>query len=173
MFASEDAYFINLKGALEHRLNQLAGLDRALKRSLERGIEDLPEHPDNCIANIRHIVDRSLELIWACELDRKKLPSEWFAMWDHNEERSHKAWNGQFPASRGHQVGLLRFMTGTERSRPVAKYVTRNTYSLLAAAQGFGDFGQHMDGMSVHPGVAFAAMSVCIETAGTLQRELP
>jgi hypothetical protein len=173
LFGTEAAFARSAKGALEHRLNQLDGLDAGLKHSIERGIEDLPEHPENCLSNIRYIVDRGLELIWAVELINKAIPSEWFDTWNHNGERGQERWNGQFPTNRGHKVRLLYFMTGTERSHPVAKHVSRSTYTLLAAAQGFGDFGQHIDGAVIHPCTALAAMSVCVEMASSLLRELP
>lgn len=173
LFGTEGAFFANAKGLLEHRLNQLPALDRSLRRSLERGIEDLPDHADNCIGNVRNIVDRALDLIWTAELNAGKIPDEWFAKWDYNNETSHNAWKAQFPAGRGPQVGLLGLITGTERSSPVARYVTRNSYSLLAAAHGFGNFGQHTGGAVVHPGTAVAAMMVCIEMAASLLRELP
>jgi hypothetical protein len=148
-------------------------LDRNLRRSLEHGIDDLPEHPVNCLTNIRNIVERALELIWAVELENRHIPSDWFDTWNRNGERGHERWNGQFPVNLGHKVRLLNFMTGTERSGPVARYVKRTTYALVAAAQGFGDAGQHPDGAGVHPGAAFAAMAVCVELAAELKRRLP
>ena len=44
---------------------------------------------------------------------------------------------------------------------------------LANAAQTFGDFGQHTDGANVDSGVAFAALTVCLELAAALERELP
>lgn len=173
LFSTEETFLSNSKTVLEHRLSQLDGLDRNLRRSLQHGIDDLPEHPDNCLTNIRNIVERALELVWAVELENRHIPSDWFDTWNRNGERGHERWNGQFPVNLGHKVRLLNFMTGTERSGPVARYVKRTTYALVAAAQGFGDAGQHPDGAGVHPGAAFAAMAVCVELAAELKRRLP
>ena len=62
--------------------------------------------------------------------------------------------------------------TGTPAGPPKAKTITRNTYALVNAAQGFADFGQHIDRTTVGIGVAFAAVSVCLELAAHLEREL-
>jgi hypothetical protein len=67
---------------------------------------------------------------------------------------------------------LLHLLTGTKDSAPKARIVTRNTYALVNAAQGFADFGQHIDGITVGLGVAFAAVSVWLELAAHLGREL-
>jgi len=64
-------------------------------------------------------------------------------------------------------------LTGTDKSDARAKFVTKNTYVLANAAQTFGDFGQHLDGATVEVGVAFTALTVCIELAAMLERELP
>jgi hypothetical protein len=63
-------------------------------------------------------------------------------------------------------------LTGTEKSAPKAKSVSRATYALVNAAHGFGDFGQHLDGATIGVTVAYAAMSVCVELAAKLEGEL-
>jgi hypothetical protein len=172
LFGTENDYLLNARAALELRLGQLASLDTSLGRSIERGLHDLPDYPENCIQNVRNIVDRALELIWSVEIPDRKIPEEWFNYWKKTGERSPEHWNGQFPTKRGHKIGLLHLLTGTESSDPVAKYITRSTYVLVSAAQGFGDFGQHIDGNTVHAATGVAAMAVCVEMAATVAREI-
>jgi hypothetical protein len=172
LFGSENDYLLNARAALELRLGQLASLDTSLERSIERGLQDLPDYPENCIQNVRNIVDRALELIWSVEIPDRKIPEDWTNYWKKTGERSPEYWNGQFPTKRGHKIGLLHLLTGTENSDPVAKYITRSTYVLVSAAQGFGDFGQHIDGNTVHAATGVAAMAVCVEMAATVVREL-
>jgi hypothetical protein len=172
LFGERDRYLKSARVALELRLSQLEGLDETLRHGIALCIRDLPEHPDHCIANIRHIVARCLELIWQVELPDRRIPSEWFDMWRLNGERSPDHWNGQFPVRGGHKISLLKLMTGTEGSRPVARRITRSTYVLAAAAHGFGDFGQHIDENVIHAATALAAMNVCVELAASLLRDV-
>jgi hypothetical protein len=68
---------------------------------------------------------------------------------------------------------VLQLMIGTEKSEARARFISKNTYVLANAAQTFGDFGQHTDGTNVDSGVAFAALTVCLELAAALEREQP
>lgn len=172
LFGSVESFRANIRPLLERRLAHLPNLDATLKRYIERGIEDLPNYPEVCLSNVRGIVDRALDLIWAAELDGKKIPSEWFDMWKRAGETGFDSWNEQFPTRRGHQIRLLQLMTGTDKSAARAKFVSKSAHVLTNAAHGFGDFGQHIDGVPVDLGSAFAALSVCIELAAVLDREL-
>lgn len=172
LFGSAESFHSNIRPLLERRLAHLPGLDATLKRYIERGIEDLPNHPDVCLSNVRGIVDQALDLVWAAELEGKKVPSGWFDMWKRAGESGFDAWNEQFPTRRGHQMRLLQLMTGTDKSTARARFVSKSTYVLANAAHGFGDFGQHTNGAPVGLGTAFAALSVCVELAASLEREL-
>lgn len=81
-------------------------------------------------------------------------------------------WETTFPQG-VHRVRLLNLMTGTEKSKPCAEYVTKGTYVLMNAMHTFGDFGQHQEGSPVNAGIAFAALQLCAEVAAALSRELP
>jgi len=50
--------------------------------------------------------------------------------------------------------------------------VSKNTYALANALQGFGDFGQHLDGASVPIGIAIASINLSLELAALLVEEL-
>lgn len=176
LFGSEDDYLKNIRGLLELRLKQCDYLDERLVTLLKHSIEDIPNNPDVCLVYMRQIVDRSLDLIWDAELGgNRDIPSEWFQDWNSNGEKGAESyWKGTFPSvKRGHQIRLLQLLTGTDKTGPKAKYVSKNTYALANAAQGFGDFGQHIEATDVPVGVAVAAVTVCLELAACLAEELP
>ena len=172
LFGNADAYMQHLKGVMERRILHLTGIDPKLKRYLERGAEDLQEHPDLFLSNIRGIVDQAFELIWKAELEEKRLPSGWMSEWKYNNEGGVRDdWQINFPQG-GHRVRLLNLMTGTDKSRARAKRVTKSTYVLMNAAHSFGDFGQHREGVVVDSGTAYSALLLCIELAASVTREL-
>ena len=174
LFGTPEAFRANARQVLERRLSHLNGVDPTLIRFLARGLDDLPDHPDVCLANVRGIVDKSLDQIWAIELAQgKTIPAEHFTAWQFEGERGpEQYWNGQLPQKRCHQVRLLHLLTGTDKSPARAKVFTKATFVLVNAAHGFGDFGQHLEGLAIDFGVAFAAMCICFELAATLDREL-
>tara|TARA_R110001599_G_scaffold127379_8_gene300762 strand:- start:29995 stop:31524 length:1530 start_codon:yes stop_codon:yes gene_type:complete len=172
LFGSADAYQKNIRGVLERRLGQLNDIDPTLKRYLERGTEDLPEHPDVFLGNVRGIVNQAFELIWKAEVPDKRIPSEWMSVWKRNGERRVDEWETTFPQG-VHRVRLLNLMTGTDKSAPCAKHITRGTYVLMNAVHAFGDFGQHQEGARIDSGLAIAVLHLCIELAGSLTHELP
>lgn len=171
LFGTADAYHKNLKGVLERRLGQLNGIDSTLKRYIERGTEDLPDHPDVFLNNVRGVVNQAFELIWKAEAPDKRIPSEWMAIWRNNKERGIEDWETKFPQG-GARVHLLNLMTGAGNSAPCAKYITRGTYVLMNTANAFGDFGQHQNGAPVDPGTAYSALHLCVELAAALTCEL-
>lgn len=174
LFSSWEDYKGNIRGLLELRFGQVTSLDASLRRYIQRSIEDIPDHPNVCLSSMRGIVDRVLDLIWDAELGPDRaIPPEWFTEWKYNGEKGAESyWNNQFPKKRGHQIRLLQLMTGTQESTPRAKKVSKNTWALASSAHGFGDFGQHIDGIEVPVGAAMSAVSVCIELAACLEKEL-
>lgn len=174
LFASWDDYRKHIRGVMELRLAQLYAVDGRLKHLIERAIQDIPDHPDDCLANMRGIADRALDMVWDRELGKPaRVPKEWFEEWKYNGERGpENDWNGQFPSRRGHQIRLLQLMTGTERTAAKARHVSKSTFVLLSTVQRLGDFGQHLEGVSVDPGTAVAALMSCVELSACLAREL-
>jgi hypothetical protein len=173
LFGDEIAYRENFKEVMARRLAQLKNVDSDLRRYLLRSIEDLPEHPEVFLTNIRGIVDRAFELIWRAELSTKKIPDEWLAIWKHNSKDSvPDAWHSTFPQG-GQRLQLLNLMTGNEKNKRCAKYVTKNTHALISAAHTFGNIGQHQEGVSIDLGTAYSALHICIELAASVTRELP
>ncbi|WP_431127547.1 hypothetical protein [Variovorax paradoxus] len=171
LFGTDEAYLKNLKGVLERRIGQLVGIDSTLKRYLEHCTEDLPDHPAVLLSNVRGIVNQAFELIWKAEIPDKRIPSGWMAIWKRNDERRVDEWETTFPQG-VQRVRLLNLMTGTDRSAPCAKHVTKGTYVLMNAVHGFGDFGQHQEAAPIDLGTAYAALLLCVELAAALTREV-
>ncbi len=161
-----------LTGVRLVRIGHLSGIDSTLRRYLERRTEDLPDHPDVFLSNVRGIVNQAFELIWKSEVPDKRIPSQWMAIWKRNEERRVDEWETTLPQG-VHRVRLLNLITGTDRSTPCAKYVTKKTYVLINAVHAFGDFGQHQEGAPIDTGAAYSALHLCVELAAALTRELP
>ena len=87
-------------------------------------------------------------------------------------ERAPDNWQGNFPTRLGHQVGLLHLLTGTDKSVSKSQHVSKNTFVLINSLQGIGDFGQHIDGAEVHVGIAISSVTLSIELAEILSKEL-
>lgn len=173
LFGNADAYRKNLKDVLERRLGQLHGIDATLKRYLERGTEDLPDHPEVFLSHVRGIVNQAFELIWKAEIPDKRIPSEWMAIWKWNKENGLDKLEATFPQG-VHRVRLLNLMTGTDKSgAPCAKFVTKQTYSLMNAVHIFGDLGQHQEGVSIESETAYSILHLCIELSATISKEIP
>lgn len=173
LFSSEADFVLNTRTTLELRLRQIQHLDEELRYSIEKGLADLPDHPGNCLNNVRNIADRALDTIWRFESPSRAFPSEWVDTWRYRNVTNADKWHGQVPSDRGQQVALLLLVTGYDEIPPVAKFVTRSTYTLASAVHAFGNFGQHRGPRDVvHAATALAAMTVCVELAATLSREL-
>lgn len=172
LFGADDAYRKNLKGVFERRIGQVNGIDPTLKRYLERGTEDLPDHPSMFLSNVRGIVDKAFELVWKAELPEKRIPSAWMSIWEYNKEGGIDKFKTTFPQG-VHRVRLLNLMTGTDKSAPCAAHINKGTFVLMNAVHAFGDFGQHQEGALIDPGMAYAVLHLCVELSAALARELP
>jgi hypothetical protein len=179
LFGTADAYQKNLKAVLERRISQIGGINPTLKRYLERGAEDLPDHPKIFLSSVQGILEQALAQIWKAECwndvaGKPKIPTEWFLIWERNQEREKKIedWKSRFPEG-GARLRLLDLMTGTQNTDRLARFVTKNTYVLANAVQGFRDYGVHPKAAEIDVGTAYAALHVCIELAAALSRELP
>ncbi|MBF0185549.1 MAG: hypothetical protein HQM06_14345 [Magnetococcales bacterium] len=162
LFGGWQDYRANIRGVLQRRLNQISNIDDRLKRLIERSIEDIPDFPGECLANMRGIADRALDLIWEAEFpEKREIPVEWIAEW--RLEYS-------FPPDRPQQIRLLQLMTGAYRGQfsPKARTVNRSVYYLLNSIFSFGNFGQHLEGEIVNAGTAIAVIMNCIELASCL-----
>lgn len=171
LFGSTEAYETNMRGVLERRITRLDGVDPKLSRYLALGTSDLPKDADVALTHIRGFVDRVFDLIWQAEMPDRRVPTDWMDYWVYNGEKGIDDWGTSFPQG-GRRVRLVKLMTGSEKSKRVAKRLSKGTSTLVAAAYEFGDLGQHQEGSRVDVGAAYAAVHLCIELANSLCRDL-
>jgi hypothetical protein len=132
---------------------------------VERAIRDLKPDPCHSIVWTRNIAERALKMIWAAELPDGSIPTKWTEQWRAVNEGGRWLQDGNLPRQSGPHCGLLRVMTGTQNSKPVARYVTKATAILLDHVQSVGDLGQHPE-CSIS--LQFAA-SVCLVEIALLE----
>ncbi|MBU5637506.1 ATP-binding protein [Geomonas sp. Red69] len=176
LFGASDVYQRHFRGVLERRMQQILNMDPTLRRFLERGVEDLPEHPHVFLSNVHGILEQGLSLVWKAECwdpdcIKPRIPPEWFSIWRFNGERGFEGWQARFPEG-GQRLHLLDLMTGTQRIDRLARFVSKNTYVLANAVQGFRDFGVHPKTTEIDVSTAYAALHLCIEFAASITREL-
>lgn len=172
LFGRPEDYASNLRGVLERRISQAAGMDADLCRILLRGASDLPEDPGSWFSNVRRFVNLAFERIWSVEIPNRKIPSEWISTWKYNSETGIDRFESSFPQGTL-RLQLLRLMTGTAKVNRCARHVTKRSYVLLNAVNAAGDFGQHDEGAPVDAHTAYAVLHLCIELAAVLAQELP
>jgi len=176
LFGTADSYQRNVKSVFEKRTAQIDGLDKDIRKYLARGVEDLPEHPSVFLGSVHGILERILGLVWRAEcwnvaLGKPRIPDHWFDTWKQNQEKYPEEWHSRFPEG-GQRLRLVDLITGTQRTDRLARHVTKNTYVLANALQGFRDFGVHPKAMNHDLGVAYAALHVSIELAAIVTAEL-
>lgn len=180
LFAEENVYRTNIRNLLEYRFHQFPTVDPQLSKNISRLIEDIPDYLDDCIKNIRGIIDRSLKLIWSKEFgDDLLIPQEWVDEWGYdcgNNDRQLDWLDGnKVPNHRALECRLLQYLTGSHqciKRGAKAKYVTSQTYVLINALKAYGDFANHLEGATVTLGTAVSATMLVIELAGLLEAEL-
>ncbi|MBF0628005.1 MAG: hypothetical protein HQL91_07275 [Magnetococcales bacterium] len=174
LFGEWADYRSNIRGVLQRRLSQIQNIDDRLKRLIERSIEDIPDYPGECLANIRGIADRALDLIWEAEFpEKREIPSKWISDWQYEGQKGIEGWPDSFPTTdRPQQIRLLQLITGAYRTQSPqkAKSVNKSAYYLLNSIFSFGNFGQHLDGEQVPDGTAVAVVISCIELADCLNQ---
>lgn len=171
LFSSQDSWMLHFKTVLERRIDQISGIDTSLKRYLVRALNDLPVEPKMFLTNVRGIVDCVFDLIWSVEIPDRQIPARWIQVWESNNEYDIDKFKNGFPQG-GRRVMLLRLMTGTEKSRACAKYITKETCVLMDAAHEFGNFGQHQNGAEFNAGSAYSVLLICIELSVALTRDI-
>lgn len=172
LFGQEVDFIRNFRAAMERRLSQLPTFDDDLLQYLEAACRDFPEHPGRFLTHVRGIVNRAFDLIWEAEISDYRIPEEWFTEWQFKGESvPFESWRSRFPEGDS-RVQLLRLITGTQKCKQLTKQVTRITYVLVNAANGFGNLGQHMRDTSPDTCFAYAGLNICIELAFSLARDL-
>jgi hypothetical protein len=170
LFKEHDDYQKNIKPVLEHRLNQIKNIDNRLKELIERCIEDIPKNPEDCLKNMRGILDRALNFIVNKEFpEQHKIPSDWIAEWQYDGRKIDA--NETFPNTTNKKLYLIQSMTGAypgQKTPPKAKYANKASYCFLDNIKSYGDYGHHSDGQIILVETAVTAIMTCIELAASL-----
>jgi len=167
LFGSREKFDGNIRSLLEMRLSQVQSVDQKLYHYVERAVRDLHPEPELAINGMRGIADYALSLVWNAELQGERvIPDAWINEWKHNGENLMEEISaGKLPTSLTGQCRLLQLMTGTQKSKAVAKFITKPTYLLIDHLQSVGHFGQHIEGnpvtLSFAVSVCFAAIALC------------
>jgi len=174
LFGDAKRFEANIRSLLELRLTQVRGADPKLRGYVERAIRDLQPEPVNSAVWARSIAERALDLIWEAELPPdRRIPEEWVEEWKQSGETLHWLDDSRRPPSRrGAQCNILRLMTGSDRVRAVARFLTKPTFLFVDHVQSVGDFGQHRAGSTVVVGTAAAFCLSAIGLCENLARDL-
>ena len=177
VFGSRDKFDRHIRSLLELRLKQVtkAGVDEELCRFVGNAVQHITPRPQDALTWVRSIAERALDVVWRAELPPDRtLPAEWrregddkYVQYPHDQ--------GKLPRSRGQQCNILRLATGTERTTPCTKHITKTTFLLLDHLQSVGNFGQHRaDSPETEVTVGFAAAVVlsAISLVECLTRDL-
>lgn len=176
LFRLPDGYGKHIGSVLSLRLNQIVPLNRELRRAVDRSIGDLPDFPGQALTNLRNLAERSFALVWAAEFGpEKKIPAHVFGHWRERGVRRIEDFERlDVPGEIRRQARLLQLYVGAEQNvNRQARYVSRQTFQLLDAVVGFGNYGQHTEGEEVGLGTAVAAVIVALELSARLAAELP
>ena len=180
LFADWESYRWQIRSVLELRLGQIPVVNNRLHKLVKRGLEDIPEEPNDCLTNLSAIEDSALEQIWKHELPDRKIPQNIIENWTLEGRDSDNlvreiinsdAWT--IPSERYKQLELLKLLTGSKaRFESTARNISKDTYVLLHAIHQFRNRSEHSDGQKIHEGVAVSALLLCIELLDCLAREL-
>ncbi|MGK0269557.1 MAG: hypothetical protein ACI88H_000189 [Cocleimonas sp.] len=172
LFGNNEQFSRNFINVLELRLGQIEDTTytRDLKRNIKKLIDDLPEEPVFCVKNLRGIVDEALEQIWSVELDNRKIPQDYFNVWEQNDEI---VWDviksNNFIGTRGAEMLLLKLLTGTLKTKvKLADKLSKRTVSLILGIHEMANFCQHLKGATINVEYAFSALFSCIEMLNSL-----
>jgi hypothetical protein len=102
-----------------------------------------------------------------------RIPSQIFGYWNQVRPQAAQTFsNLDIPGELRPQCRLLQLLVGAEQGiARRAKYFSRQTYHLLNAVVGYGNYGQHTHGESVGLGTAVCAILSSLELAARLIEE--
>lgn len=177
LFGDRDGFNANISKLLELRAAIVSGADHEMTRIVQRSIRHLPDDPSACLSGARDLLDRALDLVWACEAPDGVVPRQWLESWKFQQtQEATKAVDRfsrerELPSERGFQCELLRLATGRQRVKPVTLKTSKAAYVLIEHVKQLGDLKNH----SKAPATQMLAAAFCmtaIELCETLAREL-
>ena len=181
LFGQWENYRNEIRTVLEMRIKQIRAVNARLHRLVTRCLDDIPDHPDDCLNNLTSIEEVALDIVWQHEFSGStSVPREIVAYWTQYPRDSDNiikpmidADDWILPRDRFKQLALLQRLTGSKGNfDPKAKWISKDTYVLLNAIHQFRNRTEHAGGQSIHEGVAVSALLLCIELLSCLEREL-
>tara|TARA_R110002167_G_scaffold358473_2_gene574572 strand:- start:2380 stop:3978 length:1599 start_codon:yes stop_codon:yes gene_type:complete len=181
MFGTWDTYRNKIRSILELRIKQIPTVNARLHRLVTRCLDDIPDHPDDCLNNLTSIEEVALDTVWQHELDSNgKVLADVIEYWTQSPRDGDNiikpmmdADDWRLPRDRYKQIAILQRLTGSKlHFDPKSKSVSKDTYVLLNAIHQFRNRSEHAEGQSIHEGVAVSALLLCIELLSCLEREL-
>lgn len=182
MFGGWESYRNEIRTVLELRLKQIPRKNDRLYRLVSRCLDDIPDHPNDCLNNLTSIEEVALDAVWKHECGGMNvIPASVISYWtqhprdDDNIIRPMmESDDWRIPRDRYKQLAILQRLTGSKIGfDPKSKSVSKDTYVLLNAIHQFRNRTEHADGQSIDEGVAVSALLLCIELLSCLEREIP
>jgi len=181
LFGGWEKYRREIRTVLELRIKQIRPVNARLHRLVTRCLDDIPDHPDDCLNNLTSIEEVALDVVWQHELGGlSAIPAGVVSYWTQSPRDSDNIIKSMMdtddwslPRDRFKQLAILQRLTGSKvHFDSKAKSVSKDTYVLLNAIHQFRNRTEHADGQSIHEGVAVSALLLCIELLSCLEREL-
>lgn len=178
LFGTDAGFETHIRAMLALRLDQLAGeaVDYELREFVSKAISDLSPTPSLALITVRSIARRALDLVWDAELPSdtdRKIPDEWLDEWKHAGVVSLPDDRGRVPHdAQGKECRILRLITGSERARPQARYITRTTSILVDHVNSVGNLGQHRSNTQITIGFAASVVLSSIALMECLTSDL-
>ena len=176
LFGTASGFETHIRSLLDLRLAQLAGeaVDDELREFVSKAIRDLAPTPGLALITVRSIARRALDLVWDAELPPDRtLPDEWLDEWKHAGVVNLPDDRGRVPHdAEGRECRILRLVTGSERARRQARYVTRTTSLLVDHVHSVGNLGQHRSNTQITVGFAAAVVLSAISLVECLTNDL-
>lgn len=184
MFGEWENYRNEIRTILELRISQItpkSEKSKRLHRLVTRCLDDIPDHPDDCLNNLTSIEEVALDAVWHHEFGgANAVPQDVISNWTQHPRDGDNIIKGMMnsdnwglPRERFKQLAILQRLTGSAVNfDPMSKAVSKDTYVLLNAIHQFRNRSEHAEGQSIHEGVAVSALLLCIELLSCLDREV-
>jgi len=173
-FGNPTSFCKNQRSVLQLRLDHVGGIDSRLHRNIEICLSDLPDDPGQCMQRLRDsVMARAIHLLFEKELgSRMEIPDDWITYWSSLGINDRFMTTKRCPEDFGARMKFLGQVANPMNGEPRAKYISPLAYEMCQALKRLGDFGVHPKGEPFSPGVALAAVSLSIELAGVIVRDL-
>jgi len=163
LFGTPEGYERNIRSVSSLRSAQCKVKDTDLQDFIARALSDQGS-PKVFLTTIRGIIEHTLTMLWSVEAPNQELPrftsGVGLAFLGNCDF-------GRLPLDPPKQLRCLDLLTDS-RNGVTPKKVNRKIYCLLNALKGFGDLGQHQQGLSITSGFAGVVCLTVVELSNEL-----